>query len=1172
LSKILILLTFVLIQYKSFAHGKEMFPPVEYIENQGQWNAPFKYKGSTARGDIYLRENGFTIMLADQKNAGKADDIHHGNNSEPAILNFFAYQVNFLNSNKQVKFTHEKPQSHYYNYYLGSDKSTWKSGIHPVLAVNYEEIYEGINMHVYSEDANVKYDMIANPHSDLSQIKIEYKGQEKLSIEKNKLLIKTSFGDVVEMAPYSYQYIDGEKVEIPCEYQLNENIVTFKVGKKYNDNYTLYIDPTLIFCTFVGSTGDSWGYTATYDTSGNFYAGGIILAVAYPTTVGAIQTTFMGGVGGSGMVACDACFTKFNPAGTAVIYATYLGGSHNDQPHSMIVDNVGNLVIAGRTFSTNFPITGGVFDNSYNGAGDMFVCKFNPIGTNLIASTFVGGSGEDGVNISTGAIGGLKRNYADDSRSEVIVDANNNIYIASCTKSTNFPTANPSQSSNAGLQDAVFLELNPSLTNLVWSTYWGGASNDAGYVLSINKINPLELFIAGGTESGGATTPGTLHTTYQGGSADGFLLKFNTTSKALIAGTFIGTNAYDQVYGVQTDDSNNVYITGQTLGAYPVTANVFSVPNSSQFVTKLNNNLSSIIASTVFGTGTTASTDIAINAFLVDKCQNVYVSGWGGILNGANVAGSTTFGLPTTPGAIQTTTDGQDFYVIVFNKNFATQQYGTFFGGPAGEHVDGGTSRFDENGVIYQAICGGCGGLQEPTTPGVIYPTNLSAVPTPNCNLTAVKIKFDFQNPDAQAAASGPISGCVPFVVNFVNSSTSATNFVWDFGDGSPTSTAINPSHTYTTGGVFTVTLTANNPNGCTASTDQFTMIVTVKTDSISANFNMVKVDSCNPYTANFINTSIFNGTNPATFTWDFGDGSPTFTGTTPPLHPYLTAGPFTVTLTMVDPTACNTPSVKTKVIDYNASLVSALFQMPDSVCMPAIVNFTDQSNNAVTYNWTFGDGQTSTQIYPTNTYASPGIYTVRLITINTATCNKRDTLEKTITVFVSPIADFSITPNIPSPNTPFVFTNLSVGASSYLWDFGDGQTSTQKDEVHAYDADGSYLVCLTASNQIGCKDTTCKLVRSKVIPLAEVPTGFSPNGDGKNDILFVRGYGIRTMVFRIYNRWGQKIFESNDKSIGWDGTFKGAKQEMEVYAYTLDVDFKDGTKDFKKGNVTLLK
>jgi gliding motility-associated-like protein len=276
--------------------------------------------------------------------------------------------------------------------------------------------------------------------------------------------------------------------------------------------------------------------------------------------------------------------------------------------------------------------------------------------------------------------------------------------------------------------------------------------------------------------------------------------------------------------------------------------------------------------------------------------------------------------------------------------------------------------------------------------------------------------------------------------------------------------------------------------------------------------------------------------------------------------------------LTMTDTNACNSPSVIQKVVDFNTSIVSSAFNMPDSICMPALVNFTNQSTNATSWSWTFGDGNVSNSSNPTNIYATIGTYTVTLIAANPAACNKTSTTTKVITILPSPVADFNWAPNPPTPNTPNTFTNLSTGATNYLWDFGDGATSTLKDDIHIYQKDGTYTVCLTVRNDYGCIDTACKQVRGLVVPLVDVPSGFSPNGDGVNDMVYVKGYGIQKMTFRIYNRWGEKVFESTEQSKGWDGRYKGEIQEMEVYGYTLKVEFFDGTKDARSGNITLLK
>lgn len=1163
---------------------KTAIAPIEYIANQGQWDGDFMYKAITPKGDIYLKQQGFRIMLSDIENKAKIHGVRHNEIKAPQTLKYHCFDIHFDGSNSEASTSTEKSQKHYYNYFLGNDQSRWKSEIHPVQVVNYQNLYSNINLHVYSEDFNVKYDFIVKPGGNPNDIQVSYSGLEGVRMEKNKLYLKTSLGELIESIPYSYQYINGERREVSCRYQLNDGKVTFKLDKGYDPSVDLYIDPVLVFCSFTGSTADNWGYTATYDSVGNFYAGGIVgysfptpgtFQGNYPTTVGAIQTTFGGGgPGGMGsQFRYDASFTKYNAAGTTVLFATYFGGADNDQPHSIIVDNLDQLCIAGRTYSSNFPVTNGCYDNTFNGGGDMFVAKFNPSGTALVGSTYVGGSGDDGVNEEAQEfIGGvLKHNYADDARSEIIFDASNNVYVAGCTESINFPvTGSAFQASNGGSQDGVIIQLNNNLTSLLWSTYVGGTNNDAAYVLTIDKSDPSKLYVGGGTMSTNfPTTSGTHHATYQGGTVDGFLMRFNSISKALVASTFIGTNQYDQVYGVQTDSLGGVFCMGQTLGAYPVVGSVYSNPGSAQFVSKLNATLTTLQVSTVYGSGSTVQCNISPNAFLVDKCNNVYVSGWGGNLG--FVVNSSTTGMPTTTNALQPNTDGNDFYFIVFDQNLSSLLYGSFFGqvGGVSEHVDGGTSRFDSKGVIYQAICAACGGSQVfPTSAGVAHPTNLST----NCNLAALKIDFQLQDPNAIANVLADSVGCAPFVVQFVNNSSSATGYVWDFGDGSPTSTQLNPTHTYTTPGTYTVTLTANNPNGCNVSISTDQIIIKVLDDSVHAAFTYAKIDSCGPFTASFFNTSTtVPGSGSTVYTWNFGDGT-TSSAQFPPIHNFPGPNTYTVTLTVTDSNACNSPSVFTAVVDYNVSFVSAAFDMPDTVCMPAVVNLIDQSSNVTTYNWNFGDGNTSNVSSPTNTFPGPGTYTVTLITANPNSCNKLDTASQGIHVFDSPVADFIWMPEPPTPNTPNTFTNLSVGATDYFWDFGDGSTSIEKDPVHVFEKDGTYNVCLTASNQVGCKDTQCKSVRSIVFPIVDVPTGFSPNGDGINDVVYVRGYGIETMTFRIFNRWGEKVFETSDKNEGWNGTYKNVKQEMEAYQYTLSVTFFDGSKTFKKGNITLLR
>jgi len=199
--------------------------------------------------------------------------------------------------------------------------------------------------------------------------------------------------------------------------------------------------------------------------------------------------------------------------------------------------------------------------------------------------------------------------------------------------------------------------------------------------------------------------------------------------------------------------------------------------------------------------------------------------------------------------------------------------------------------------------------------------------------------------------------------------------------------------------------------------------------------------------------------------------------------------------------------------------------------------------------------------------------YQYRLIAYDPTTCNATDTSAYfTIEVVQKPHAAATWAPIPPEPNVPVRFSNSSTFADSYFWDFGDGETSTQASPTHEYNATGTYNVILVAISRAGCTDTLRLTVDVIVNPLLDVPNAFTPGRFGINSVVNVRGYGIESMDWKIYNRWGQLIFKSDNKRIGWDGTYRGKLQPVDTYIYTLDVKFTDGVLLRKKGDITLLR
>ncbi|MBV9961457.1 MAG: PKD domain-containing protein [Parafilimonas sp.] len=1189
---------------------------LQFIENKGQWDNSVKFKTDFNGGALFLKSSGYKVVLhnPEQLKAIKQyfsdhmDSAENSNNSRsvPAgarkfILHSHAYEINFLNADSNAVAEPDKPLSLYNNYFIGKDSSKWRTGCRIFNGVTYKNIYKNVDVRYYSDNGNLKYDLIIRPGADISKIALQFNGLDGLQVNKyGNLTMHTSVGDVYQSIPSSYQIIKSLKSKVKAVFELNGNTVRFKLDK-YDKTATLIIDPTEIFSTFVGSISDVWGYCATYDNAGDFYAGGIVFDAGYdPRHVGGYDGSFGGGDGSEGSgLAYDVALMKFNPTGNLALYATYLGGSGDEQPHSLIVDSRGNLVISGRTTSIDFPVT-----NTTYGAGggfDIFLAKLSEDGRALLASRKFGGTGMDGVNIApkyiTQGTTSTRRNYGDDARSEVITDYLDNIYLASCTQSKDFKTSdNAFRKSLGGSQDGVFINVSTDLNNVFMSTLLGGSGNDAAFALAISNTTG-NVYIGGGTASNDMAAnasnaaPGIIHSNYQGGDVDGFVTEISSDMSKLIKTVYIGTGGNDMVYGIQVDKYGFPYIMGTTTSAFPVYKSAFNAgnyqANGKQFITKLNPDLTQVIYNANFGKGANVP-DISPTAFLVDVCGNAYVSGWGGTANtrdGYNT-GQNTLGLSITSNAILKQTDGSDFYFFVLEKDANSQLFGSYFGtvdpNAFGDHVDGGTSRFDRRGVIYQAVCANCNKIGVfPTTTGSWSPGN-PAQTAAMCNEAAVKIAFELSGviSSIRSSINGVLrdsTGCIPLTVNFTDTINLGKKYVWDFGDGSGQTTTTNEvTHTYPNIGDYKVRLVSIDSSSCNIADTSY---ITIRARSNRAQVAMAvtKLLPCQSFNYQFNNNSIPpNGYNfqPDDFAWDFGDGTKIQTNAPFVTHQYAASGVYNVKLYLNDTTFCNSPDSAVYQLRV-ASILKAQFETPPTGCAPYNAVFNNTSLGGQNFVWDFGDGTTSTDAYPTHLYTNPGTYTIKLSATDNLTCNPASDTSLTIVVHERPAASYTYSPTTPKENTPYDFTNTSTGAVNYKWEFGDGDsllTSTMLPVSHIYNTAGSYAACLIAFNEYGCSDTSCQQLTAIVSPLVDVPNAFSPNGDGTNDAVFVKGYGIAKMTWNIYNRWGQLVFSSFNINTGWDGRFKGALQPQDVYAYILNIEFTDGTKINKKGDITLLR
>ncbi|MFN5333733.1 MAG: PKD domain-containing protein [Bacteroidota bacterium] len=1183
---------------------------IAFTENKGQWNEQVMLQADIGGQAFFLTQDGYVVRMQNKEDLEYLAAYYHGHAHDSIdnltlakrktapVLRSHAYRVRLIGANKNLRILKEKPTSGYENYYIGNDPSRWASGCRSYQSVTYKDIYPAIDLRYYLEGESLKYDFIIHPGGRVENIRLHYEGADKLALENKSMHVYTSAGDMLEKAPFTYQFQSGIRNTVICKYRLKGNYLSFDLGN-YDPASTLIIDPSLVFSSFSRSARDNWGFTATPGPDGSMFGAGIAAPTGFPITLGAYQTQG-GGPDSNNPPPPDIAIIKLSPNGRDLLYATYLGGTNIEQPHSLVTDAQGNLIVAGRTNSGNsFP--GTLFGPGGN--YDIFVTKFNADGTALIGSIKIGGTQNDGVNTTVNRFSGpapLLRNYGDDGRSEVIVDRNNNILLAACTQSDDFFVRNGFQSIYGGNQDGVIVKLNPTSTGVIWSSYLGGSEEDAAFVLSPNPLNG-DIYVAGGT--GSANFPqinvASLQSVYNGGIADGYIsqLKDNGTTVTLNRSSFMGTDQTDIVYGVQFDRGGFPYVMGTSTGAWPVTNAAYVNANARQFIAKLQPDLSAFIYSTTFGTPGALSPNISPVAFLVDNCENVYVSGWGGAANSFSsppYPTSGTSGMPITPDAFQSQTDGSDFYFFVLKRNASDILYGSYFGQRGGnggvDHVDGGTSRFDAKGVIYQAVCANCKFVPSgqplqasyPITAGVFGNVN-PASDGGGCNLGMAKILFDFTGVDVDLKPIGArqLNFCLPATVEFIDTVNTAKQFIWVWGDGSKndTTTGNIRRHTYTTAGFFNVTLIGIDPNTCNLR-DTASIRIRVTTDSVALKFDAIRRPPCTSLTFDFFNRtdklSSIPNFGPRSFVWKWGDGSKNDTvpgfAPNPASHTFPGPGSYNVRLILIDTAFCNAGD-SISILNFQvASTIRAGFTVSNG-CVPLRPVIRDTSLGAATYDWVTSDGQRSALAQPNFIFNTPGTYTIKQIIFNNNSCNLKDSTERTLIVFTPPTAGFTYNPFPSKENEPTRFTSTaSADVVKWDWDFGDGSRSDQKDPTHQFNATGFYNVCQIVTNANGCVDTLCQSVEAIIATLQDLPNAFTPNGDGINDIFLVRGFGITKMTLRIFNRQGLLVFESKSQNIGWDGTYNGTPQPMDAYAWTLDVEYFTGEKFRKKGDVTLIR
>ncbi len=1042
--------------------------PLEFTPNHGQWPAAVRLRTDVAPGlSVFLENRTLTFLRYDAPAwAAAAHRVSGGGQADSAAVQAHAWAVELVGARATA---HPEPSSEncgpVRHYFVGKEQRRWAPNVRATTAARYANVWPGISVAAHaSPEGAFEVDFEVKPGADAAKIRLRYSGLKPLVLNAGtgRLRLQTALGEVQEAAPVAWQTTAGGlRIAVPCRFVLQPSAgggeVSFALPTGYDHTRALLIDPVLIAATYSGSTAPTFGHTATYDATGHLYAAGPCFDPGYPTTRGAFDLAHSGGQASGGYFNPDVAISRYSPDGQRLLYATYLGGRGEEYPHSLIVNHRGELLILGSTASPDFPTTAAAFDRTLGSAQqpDMFVAKLDSTGAQLLGSTYVGGSGPDGQ-----APFGLRFFYGDTYRGDLAIDSLDRVFVASSTQSADFPftpgVVRPATVGFAGT--AVVLRLAADLGALDWAAGMGTAS--AAYGLYVPPSGAP--YVVGTTISQGfPTTPGALEpasaAVFQ--QRDGFVAQLAPDGSGVRAASYLrppgGALSSSQSFFIQPDPrSTDVYVLGSSTGFYQMTAGTWGQANGGLVMQRLSADLSQCRWTTTLGRPVTygggrvsldprPDTDnLSPTAFLVDACGSVYVSGWG-----------RTQGLPTTPDALQGTTRatgiGGDLYLVVLTPDAAALSYATFVGGSSvnsfyEEHVDGGTSRFDPQGRVYQAVC----------TNAHDFPTTASAWRATNSvgggAYDEVAFKLDFEPRAVRAAAATATTGGLPSTVfeapatvQFTNQSSQypGTTWRWNFGDGSAGVSAFEPAHLYLNPGTFTVQLITTDPDACgTADTVylQITILANDSTDLLAYTICRGEAVQLGPI-----------GAAAGSFTWSPPGSLSSATAVDPIASPIISTM-YAATGRLPGTSRRNTWRATVTVLQPDTALLTV-----ERRCLPGGSEAQFRLNQPLKSGiWEFGDGSPPQPADPaqsvTHFYKYPGTYTAHVRGLDAHGCLTSTTALITADeLFVPNI----FTPNADGTNDTFVVGCLEPGTATLevynrwgrlVYDSGTGQYLNQ--------------------------------------------------------------------------------------------------------------------------------